>query len=204
MPATTRGRCGPAKRAFSLPELLIAIAIIALLSSVLLPSLGRARDEASLTMCRTRLRNMSIGLVLYAEDNASHLPVAEQLDNPHTQLIAALDGRYLPEKQGFYCPSLKDPELTFSPENFTAGNIGYFYFGCRKATSNRAVSTFLRWHVAWQRELRLGGQPDRWVMSDCWFSGQPSAHWYYKKGVNYLTLDGAVRMVQQGPRQAFR
>jgi hypothetical protein len=43
-----------------------------------------------------------------------------------------------------------------------------------------------------------------WVASDAWFSNQPTAHWSYKKGVDYVTLGGDVQFVEESPREAFR
>jgi prepilin-type processing-associated H-X9-DG protein len=40
-------------------------------------------------------------------------------------------------------------------------------------------------------------------MSDVWVSVVPTAHAGYRKGVNYLMLDGSVDFVSQSPRQAF-
>ena len=190
--------------AFTLIELVVAIAIIALLVTLVVPSIGRARDHAKLTICKTRLRNVGLGLAMYAQDNESRLPMVEKMDNPHAELLAALRGPYVTDPRNFYCPSETRPHLRFSRQNLANGDVGYFYYSCRRASTNQAASGFLRFDVTWPRELAVTMDPDTWTMSDCWFRDERTPHWYYHKGVNYLMLDGRVDMVTASPRSAFK
>jgi len=62
-------------RAFSLIELLVVIGIIALLSSILLPALAKARGKASETLCASNLRQIYVsGALSYANDYNDWLP----------------------------------------------------------------------------------------------------------------------------------
>ena len=63
-------RCG-----FTLVELLVVIAIIALLLSILMPSLGRAREQTKKVICQSNLRNINIGMVMYTDDNNGYFPL---------------------------------------------------------------------------------------------------------------------------------
>ncbi len=63
-------------RAFTLVELLVVIAIIALLVAILLPSLAKARKQASAVACGSSLRQIHQAFVQYASDNKDHLPPA--------------------------------------------------------------------------------------------------------------------------------
>ena len=63
-----------ALRAFSLVELLTVVAVIALLASLLLPALSRAKQQAHSTSCKGKLRQMGLALALYADENASRNP----------------------------------------------------------------------------------------------------------------------------------
>src|SRR5277367_2765369 len=61
-------------RAFTLVELLVVIGIIALLISILLPALGRARQQASLIKCSSQMHQMGAALAIYISDNKGALP----------------------------------------------------------------------------------------------------------------------------------
>ncbi|MBI2948401.1 MAG: prepilin-type N-terminal cleavage/methylation domain-containing protein [Verrucomicrobia bacterium] len=57
------------KRAFTLIELLIVIAIIAVLASLLLPALSQAKRSAYSVRCKSNLRQLATGLQLYVDDH---------------------------------------------------------------------------------------------------------------------------------------
>lgn len=67
---------GSNRRAFTLVELLVVIGIIAVLISVLLPALGRARDSAKQTACASNLRQVSLAMLVYINDNRGKFPRA--------------------------------------------------------------------------------------------------------------------------------
>jgi prepilin-type N-terminal cleavage/methylation domain-containing protein len=61
-------------RAFTLIELLIVIAIIAILAGLLLPALGRAKMKAQGIQCLNHLNQLSLSWFMYANDNDDRIP----------------------------------------------------------------------------------------------------------------------------------
>jgi prepilin-type processing-associated H-X9-DG protein/prepilin-type N-terminal cleavage/methylation domain-containing protein len=62
------------RRAFTLVELLVVVGIIALLISFLMPSLRKARLAAQNVVCRSNLRQIYLGLAMYAQANHDYIP----------------------------------------------------------------------------------------------------------------------------------
>ena len=61
-------------KAFTLIELLVVISIIALLVSILMPALSKARDQAYRTLCASNLHQCVTGCIMYSMDNEDKVP----------------------------------------------------------------------------------------------------------------------------------
>jgi len=142
---------------FTLVELLVIIAIIGILAALLLPSLSGAKASAQRTNCLGNVRQISLGIHLYAADNGDRLPAAPNVTGDslstndcgifYKRLMknyVGLQGASSPRDKLFACPadtfyydwpsltcearSLHDqPESDYSSYAFSGGN------GCTNA-----------------------------------------------------------------------
>lgn len=71
-----RGRgCRSAGRGFTLMELLVVVVILGVVSALLMPALGRAKESARATVCLGNLRQLGLALQMYADANDRRLPI---------------------------------------------------------------------------------------------------------------------------------
>lgn len=109
------------KKSFTLIELLVVVAIIGILASMLMPSLGRARSKAKSAVCINNLKSITTGIMMYLDSNSDAFPIqkngyqAEAYYNSGT-LTTTTWGNYQPyidmildSKESFICPMTLTP-----------------------------------------------------------------------------------------------
>ncbi len=83
------------RNGFTLVELLVVIAVIAILMAILMPALRLAKDQAYAVVCVSNLRNLSLAWFTYAEENDStlvdgHIP--QNTNQPNAFWVEAPQG----------------------------------------------------------------------------------------------------------------
>lgn len=97
--------------AFTLIELLVVIAIIAILAAILFPVFAQARDKARQTSCLSNLKQLGLGMNMYAQDNEGALmQTSWELGSFKAKVHwSYLVQPYVKNDAVFVCPSDPDP-----------------------------------------------------------------------------------------------
>ncbi len=90
---------------FTLIELLVVIAIIAILAAILFPVFAQAREKARQTACLSNTKQLSLGVMQYAQDYDETLPVVGTTGTMRGTWMTQIYS-YVANKDVFSCPSL--------------------------------------------------------------------------------------------------
>jgi prepilin-type N-terminal cleavage/methylation domain-containing protein len=198
------------QRGFTLIELLVAIAIIAILAGLLLPALGKAKQQSQKAKCLQNLHEIGLGLKMYVNDNRDMFPPSDSWQfipaGPFYYYDIALGGKdvapsvqaslqiqsakdrllvpYVPAQEAFCCPADKGLELfgqNLQPTAFDAS-------GCSYHLNAYVADNYTMPPVELAVEdpvYNLGGKKESWVPDPSRFImvHEMAAYPYYQGGV---------------------
>jgi len=104
----------PLRRAFSLVELLVVLAVVGVLAAIVLPILASARAGVRRAVCVSNLRQLGLAFQLYTQDtNGFYPPVRPFQERSFCSLWADRIFPYVRSEQVFVCPDAADEDAEF-------------------------------------------------------------------------------------------
>jgi prepilin-type N-terminal cleavage/methylation domain-containing protein/prepilin-type processing-associated H-X9-DG protein len=112
------------QRGFTLIELLVVIAIIAILAAILFPVFAQAREAARKTQCLSNLKQMGLGIQMYAQDYDEQLPQGSRVIEGNAWRWLHQTYPYVKNAGIYKCPS--NPLAPWDPALYgNSGTYGY-------------------------------------------------------------------------------
>jgi len=198
------------RRGFTLIELLVVIAIIAILAAILFPVFAQAREAARKTSCQSNLKQMSLGLTMYAQDYDESLPQGSRTINGQAWRWMHQTFPYVKNAGIYHCPS--STVAQWDPNSYgNAGSYGYNAFmlndqnlaAVGKPAETVAITDTPGSAVSNRFRVRPDDQtgPNTWVGTANWngWNQDESRVAYLHQGqANVAFLDGHVKTMRPG------
>jgi hypothetical protein len=197
---------GAGARAFSLVELVIALAVALILTSLLLPCLSQVREHAHRLMCSSNLRQLGLAFAMYDRDY-DDLPFSCELDkNRYGELMVArvVDGEASWDGLGLlysggYC---RAPECFYCPSHTGTHTADRYDWRHEDVVTRIYTNYHYSGHVYWTDSTRKRSLEEglKLVLATDALS---QADWNHRVGMNMLRGDGSVRWLDDTSADGF-
>ncbi len=131
------------RRAFTLVELLVAIAVVGVLAALVFPTLERSRESARAAACASNLRQLAAAALSYAGEHRGQFPWGMRIESGEMacwDFVVGADGKARPgliwdqvpgedAKRVLQCPSFLGGAANWSGDPYTGYNYNCSYVG---------------------------------------------------------------------------
>jgi prepilin-type N-terminal cleavage/methylation domain-containing protein len=202
------------KRAFTLVELLVVIAIIALLLSILMPSLRKAKSMAARLACSHNLKQISLAMDFYLDDNDNFYPCAQDpvSIDPAYWLWMGRGWRFLVEPYIGVKIDPNNPSILYCSQDRTARqkyertsyaySMAFYHSPEQINDMNSPADTYAnpRHPSIPQRNLDVLNPSGKILIGEWLSNHAPVANdtgwWTWEGSRNYLFADGQIRYLK--------
>lgn len=133
------------RNGFTLVEVLVVLAIVALLSAILYPAFSSAREKTRQSACISNIKSIGQAVKMYSLDNDRKIP--DRVEGTRSWAGVLKDGRYVGSYSLFRCPSdtrdtlLPDLKLIGDKDNLAQISYNYASSGSRRDNNGVLLSS---------------------------------------------------------------